>query len=158
MFHGIPCVKEPVGIMSGSRAKEREDRKVVFGIGGREHIEAIAEVIAVPMGIPADITVRLAIDAAAFAVVDPFFQAATGAFFPLLGSSIDRGAISGQGKATKINEPFLDETVKEKCMEDFKDTFTGIHILRRIFFKLSEKVFDSDFINRLGLFPLSFGF
>ena len=60
--------------MTGSRAKEREDRKVIFGIGGSEHIEIIAKVIAVPMGIPADVTVRLAIDAAAFAYKKFIFE------------------------------------------------------------------------------------
>ena len=81
LFHGIPCVKEPVGIMPGSWAKEREDRKVIFGIGGSEYIEIIAKVIAVPMGIPADVTVRLAVDAAAFAVVDPFLKTVASTFF-----------------------------------------------------------------------------
>ena len=158
LFHGIPCVKEPVGIMPGSRAKEREDRKVIFGIGGREHIEIIAKVIAVPMGIPADVTVWLAIDAVTFAVVDSFFQAVTGAFFSLLSSGIDRSPISGKGKGHKINQAFLSRTVKEKPMKDFKDTFTRIHILRRIFCKLSEKIFDSDFVNRWSLFPFFFRF
>lgn len=95
LLHGIPCVKKPVGIMLGSRAKEREDRKVFLGIGGRERIKVITEVIAVAMGIPADVTVRLAIDTVAFAVVDPFSQAVTGAFFPFLSGGIDRSAISG---------------------------------------------------------------
>lgn len=35
--------------------------------------------------------------------------------------------------------------------EDLKDTFTGIHVLGRIFLKLSEKVFDGDFANRRRL-------
>ena len=144
--------------MPGSRAKEREDRKVIFGIGGSEHVEIIAKVIAVPMGIPADVTVWLAIDAVAFAVVDSFFQAVTGAFFPLLSSSIDRGAISGQGKVTKLNEPFLYGTVEEKRTKDLKDTFAGLHILRWVLFKLPEKVFDSEFVNRRSLFSFFFRF
>ena len=156
LFHGIPCVKEPVGIMPGSRAKEREDRKVIFGIGGSEHIKIIAKVIAVPMRIPADVTVRLAIDAAAFAVMDSFFQAVASAFFSLLCGGIDGSAITGQGKVTKINKSFLYGTVEEKRTEDLKDTFAGIHILRRVLFKLSEKIFDSDFANRRGLFPFFF--
>lgn len=89
--------------MPGSRAKEREDRKVIFGIGGSEHIEIIAKVIAVPMRIPADVTVRLAIDAVAFTVMDPFLKTVASTFFSLLCGGIDGSAISGQGKVTKIN-------------------------------------------------------
>ena len=156
LFHGIPCVKETVRIMPGGRAKEREDRKVIFGIGGSEHIEIIAKVIAVPMGIPADVTVRLAIDAAAFAVVDPFLEAITSTFLPLLCGGIDGSAITGQGKVTKINESFLHGTVEEKRTEDLKDTFAGFHILRRVLFKFPEKVFDSNFADRWSFFPFLF--
>ena len=109
----------------------------MFSESGREHIEII--VIVVPMGILADVTVRLAIDTAAFMVTDPFFQTVACTIVSLLCSSIDRNSISRQGKVPKIDQPFLGGTVKKKDMEDLKDAFTGIYILRRIFFKLPEK-------------------
>ena len=51
------------------------------------------------MGIPADVTVGLAVNAVAHAVMDPLFQTATGAFFSFLCSGINRGAVTGKGNA-----------------------------------------------------------
>lgn len=47
--------------MPGSGTEERENREVVFRIGGGEHIQVITEIITLPVGIPSDITVRLAL-------------------------------------------------------------------------------------------------
>lgn len=54
---------------------------VVFGISGSEHIEIITEIIAVPMGVPVDVTVGLAIATVTFAVVYPFLKAIASTFF-----------------------------------------------------------------------------
>lgn len=69
--------------MPGSGTEERENREVVFRIGGGEHIQVITEIITLPVGIPSDITVRLAVGSVASAVADAVFQAAAGAFFTL---------------------------------------------------------------------------
>lgn len=82
-----------MGIMSGSRPKEGEHREVIFRVGSCEGIEIIAEVIAVSMGIPVDITIRLAVGPVAFTVTDSVLQAVAGAFFTLPCCSIDRNAI-----------------------------------------------------------------
>ena len=78
LLHGEPVVHESVGIMSGSRPKEREDRKVAFRIRGCKHVQVVTEVMTIPMGIPTDVTVRLMVNAIAFAVADTFFQAVAG--------------------------------------------------------------------------------
>ena len=56
--------------MPGSRTQEWEHWEVVFRVRSCECIEIIAKVIAVSMGIPADLTVRLAVDPVAFTVPD----------------------------------------------------------------------------------------
>lgn len=66
--------------MPGSRTKEWEHREVVSRVRSCEGIKIIAKVIAVPLGIPADITIRLDVDPVAFAVTDSVLQAVTGAF------------------------------------------------------------------------------
>ena len=37
-FHGKPVIKETDGIMPGSGAEERENREVIFRIGGSKHV------------------------------------------------------------------------------------------------------------------------
>lgn len=67
--------------MPGGRAKERENKQVVFRIRGGQHIQVIAEKVTFPVGIPSDVTVRLAVGTVALAVRDAFFQTVTGTFF-----------------------------------------------------------------------------
>lgn len=55
------------------------------------------------MGIPADVTVGLAVSAVASAVTDSLFQTVTGAFFPFLRSGINRGSVTGKGKTEQVN-------------------------------------------------------
>lgn len=86
--HGEPVIKKADGIMPGSRAKERENRQVVFRVSGGE--------LTLPVGIPSDVTVRLAVGTVALAVPDAFFQTVTGTFFAFPCGGIDRGAIPGQ--------------------------------------------------------------
>lgn len=115
------------------------------------------------MGIPADVTVGLAVNAVAHAVMDPLFQTATGAFFSFLCSGINRGAITGKGKAEQVNQPILYGMFKKKHLKNFVEEFAGIHVSGGICLELLKKVFDSDFFNRrsfvallIRLFGLSF--
>lgn len=80
LFHGKPIIKETNGIMTGSGAKERENRQGVFRIRGSEHVPIIAEIPALSVGVPTDVTVRLAIDTVALAVPDAIFETVTGTF------------------------------------------------------------------------------
>ena len=73
LLHGEPVVHESVGIMPGSRPKEWEDRKITFRIRSRKHVQVIAEVIAIPVGIPPYAAVRLMVNAVAFAIADHLF-------------------------------------------------------------------------------------
>lgn len=68
-----------------------------IGIKSHIHVEVVAEEIAIPMGIPSPVAVRLRIKE--FTV--------TGSFFPLLCSSTDRGVVTGKGKIIRINETAL---------------------------------------------------
>ena len=107
LLHGEPVIKETNGIMPGCRAKERENRQVVFRIRGGHHIQIIAEIVTFPVGIPSDVTVRLAIKTVTLAVPEAFFQTVAGTLFAFPCGSIDRGAIPGQGKIKKIDEAGL---------------------------------------------------
>ena len=78
------------------------------------------------MGIPADVTVGLAVNAVAFAVMDTLFQTVTGAFFSFLCSGINRGAITGKGKAEQVNQPILYGMFKKKHLKNFVEEFAGI--------------------------------
>jgi len=106
------------------------------------------------MGIPADVTVGLAENAVAHAVTDPLFQTVTGAFFPFLCSGINRGAVTGKGKAEQVNQSILYGMIKKKHLKNFVEEFAGIHVSARICLELLKKVFDSDFFNRRGFVAL----
>jgi hypothetical protein len=88
LFHGEEVIPKPMGIMSGSRAKQREYRQVIFGVRGSEHVKVVTKVMPFPVGIPADVAVGLAIDSAALTVADALFQAAAGTGLTLSGASI----------------------------------------------------------------------
>ena len=91
--------------MSGSRPQEREHREIAFRIGGSEHVEIISEIVTVSVGIPADVTVRLVINAVAFTVADPFFKAITGAGFSFPCAGINRCSITSDSKIIEVNQP-----------------------------------------------------
>lgn len=139
--------------MPGSGTEERENREVVFRIGGGEHIQVITEIITLPVGIPSDITVRLAVGSVASAVADAVFQAAAGTFFTFLCGGINRSAIPSKGKIKKVNQPVIYRLVKEKHFEDLIKPFTGSHVLRRMEFKLFKEILYGYFLDRRCFFP-----
>ena len=151
LFKGEPVIKEAMGIMPGSGAKERENGQVIFRVGGSEHIQVIAKVIAFPMRIPADVTVRLAVKAVASAVADTIFEASAGTFFPFPGGSIDRSAVTGKGKIQEVNKPFANGMFKEKGAEDPIKEPAGFHAVRGLLFKEGKKVFHGGLFNRRSL-------
>ena len=65
------------------------------------------------MGIPTDITVRLAIDSVTLAVPDTFFKAVTGTFFTLLSRSIYRSTVPGKGEFFKGEQVSVGRNLKK---------------------------------------------
>lgn len=100
------------------------------------------------MGVPADVTVGLAVNAAAFAVTDPLFQTVTGAFFSFLCRGINRGAVTGKGKAEQVNQPVLNGMFKKKHLKNIVEESAGFHASGRSRLELLKKIFDRDFFNR----------
>ena len=58
--------------------------------------QVVSKVKTVTVGLPATVTVRLMIDAGAFAATNPIFQTAAGKGFSFLSSGIHRGTIASQ--------------------------------------------------------------
>lgn len=116
--------------MPGSRSQEREHRKVGYRIRSSEHVEIISEKVAVPVGIPAYVTIRLMVDTVAFAVVDSLFQAVTGAGLPFPCSGINRSSVTRDGKVPQINQPFIDGFIQELGFKDIKEPFCRSEIPR----------------------------
>ena len=110
------------------------------------------------MGIPADVTVGLAVNAVAFAVMDTLFQTVTGAFFSFLCSGINRGAVTGKRKAEQVNQPILYGMFKKKHLKNVVEESAGFHVRGRSRLELLKKVFDSDFFNRRSFVALLSGF
>lgn len=81
--------------MSGSGTKQREYRQVIFGVRGSEHVKAVTKVIPFPVGIPADVAVRLVVDTVTLTIPDALFQTVAGAGLTLSGAGIDRRSITG---------------------------------------------------------------
>ena len=115
--------------------------------------QIIAEIVTFPVGIPSDVTVRLAIKTVTLAVPEAFFQTVAGTLFAFPCGSIDRGAIPGQGKIKKIDEAGLYGAVKEKSFKNAVKHLAGSHIRWRKEVKLFKQVFNSGFFHRRGFFP-----
>ena len=151
--HGKPGIQETMGVMPGGRAERREDRKVVLRVGGSEHIQAIAKVMPLPVGVPADVTVRLAIDAAAFTIVDAFLQAIAGAGLSFPCAGIDWSAIPEEGKAVEVDKPLPDRGIEEAGTEDLRESPCGGEILRRFDPEFCKEIINSYFFDRRGFLP-----
>ena len=153
LLHGIPVIKEPDGIMPGSRAEDRENGQVIFRIGGGKHVQIIAKIPALPVGIPSDVTVRLAVDTVAFTIPYSFFKTVTGTFFTFLCSSVNRGAIPGNGKVEEVKEAILMGFQEEKVFEQLEKEKARLHVLWRCLFKLFEDVLDGKLFDRRCFLP-----
>lgn len=70
--------------MSGSGDREKENKHVVFRIRGAKQVLIMAEILALPVGILSNVTVRPAVDMVVFTVSDTLFQTAAGTFFWVL--------------------------------------------------------------------------
>ncbi len=147
-LHGEPIVEKPMGVMSGGRPEERENWQVAFRIGGGKHVEAVTEVVPVPMGIPADVAVGLAVKAVAFAVMDTFFKAVAGTLLTFARGGIDRSPVTGNGKILQGNKAKALGMVQEQGFEDLEEAGTRIHICGRLRFELFKEFFHSSFSNR----------
>ena len=120
-LHGEEGVSEAMEIMSGCRTQQREYREVIFGITCGKHVQIIAEVIAVSVRIPSNITIRLRVFPWAVTIMNPVLQAAAQALFSLLRCCIDRCAITGQGELLQVNQSLLCGREQKKFAEDIKE-------------------------------------
>lgn len=109
------------------------------------------------MGIIANVAVRLAVKAVTFTVKDALLEAFAGTLLAFPGGSIDRGAIPGQGEFLEAEKAFLLRSGEKKLLEQRKKEPAGSHILWRLEFKESKKVFDSNFFDRRCFFPFLIG-
>ena len=157
-LHGEPVIKEADGVMPGGRTGERENRQVILRVGGSEHIQAIAEIPARPVGAPSNVTVRLAVDTVTPAVPDSFFGAAAGTFLTFLCGSVDRCAVPGKRKAEKVDQPVLNRAFKEQPFKDIIKPFTGSHILWGMEPELFQELFYRDLLHWRSLFTFLIGF
>lgn len=137
--------------MAGSRSQKRENQKVTFRVRSREHVEVVSEIVAVSVGIPADVTVRLMVDAIAFTIMDTFFQTITGAGFPLLCSGINGSSISGDSQILEVDQSLVNGFIQELGFEDIKETFSRSEILRRFNLEFGQEIIDCHFFNRICL-------
>ena len=93
-----------MGIMLGSRVKQRKERQT--GIGVREKVKIVSEVPSFAGRIPTDITVRLRIVAVAGAISDTVFPAFTGMVRTETGSSNDGSTVAGHMDPVRVNLSF----------------------------------------------------
>ena len=142
--------------MSGSRPQEREHREIAFRIGGSEHVEIISEIVTVSVGIPADVTVRLVINAVAFTVADPFFKAITGAGFSFPCAGINRCSITSDSKIIEVNQPPFNGFIQKLGAEDIKKTFSRREIPGWFNFEFCQKVIHRYLLDRRSFFTLLF--
>ena len=151
--HGEPGIQETVGIVPGGWAEQGENREVAFRVGGSEHIQVIAKVVAFPVGVPANVTVRLVIEAAAFTIADTFFQAIAGTGLSFPGTGINRGAVPGNGEAVKIDKALINGDIKEAGAEDLKEPACGGKILRRFNPESRKEAINRYFFDRRCFLP-----
>lgn len=150
--HGEIGIQKAMRVMPGSRSQERKNREVAFRVRCREHVEIISEIVAASVGIPTDVTIRLVIEAAAFAVTDPFFHAIARTGLPLPGTGVNRGSVTGNGKVLKVDQFLANGSIQKHRFKDIKETFRRSEILRRFDLKFSQEVIDRYFFNRVRLF------
>ena len=151
--HGEIIVQKAMGIMPGSRSQKRKDREVILRIRGREYVEVIAEIVTVPVRIPAHVAIGLMVDTIAFAVTDAFFQAITGAGFPFTRPGINRGPVTGECEVLQIDQSLRNGFIQEQGTEDLKETPGRSEILRRFEFKSVQEVIDGHFFNGIRFLP-----
>ena len=142
--------------MPGSPFQKREYREIAVGIGGHIHVEVVTKKVAIPMGIPSPVAVRLRIMAFAAAGRTAVFLTIADPFFPLLRSSTDRGAVTGKSQMVWIDQTFLNRTIQELLMIKPKDEKKGILRFQIPAFQQRKK-FGSDTGRITGRFiPLLF--
>lgn len=105
------------------------------------------------VGIPSDVTVRLAVNTDTLTVPDSFLQTVTGTLFTFLGGSINKSAVTSKGKIHEVNESLLYGMVEKKNFKYLVKPPAGFHVMWRFKFKLGKEILDSDFLNRRSFFP-----
>ena len=94
-FHGEKGMEKGKQVMAGSPFQKWEYWKITMGIGSYIHVEVGTEEIALPVGIPSPVAVRLGIMTLAAAGGTAVFPAFTGPLFPLLSGSTDWSTVTG---------------------------------------------------------------
>lgn len=100
------------------------------------------------MGIPACVTVRLAVGAGAFTVPDSIFKAVTGTFPAFPCGGINGRAVAGNGKAQEVEEAVPGGVQEEKILEYLEKPEAGLPILRRCLFQFFKEFLNGKFFNR----------
>ena len=95
LLHREEVIPKAMGTMSGGGAEQREYRQVIVGVRGSEHVKVVTKVMSFPVGIPADVAVRLVVDTVKLTIPDALFQTVAGAGLTLSGAGIDRRSITG---------------------------------------------------------------
>ena len=142
-----------MGIMPGCGSKQWKYRQVVRGGRGSEHVKVITKVIALPVGVIANVTVRLVVNAITFAVADALFQTVTGTCLAFSGTGIDRGTIAGDSEAVQVDKPLADRSIQELRFKDLEQASSRSEVFGRLDFKFLQKIIDSDFFDGRSLFP-----
>lgn len=112
-FHGEKRVQKRKHVMPGSSFQKREYREIAVGIGCHIHVEVVTKKVAVPMGIPSPVAIRLRITAFAVTGRTAFLLAIADPFFPLPRGGADRSAVIGKGQMHWIDQSLVDGTVQE---------------------------------------------
>lgn len=105
------------------------------------------------MRIPSDVAVRLAVDTVTFTVPYFFLKTAADTLFPFLCGSVNRRAITGNGKVHEINEAIPVGVQEKKFFEYLERAKAWFHILWRLLFKFFKEFPDGELFDRWSLLP-----
>jgi len=92
------------------------------------------------MRIPADVAVRLMVDAAAFTVAYPLVQTITGTGFTFTSPCINRRAVTGNGKVSEIDQAIVNGFAQKNRLENIKKPPCRSEILRWFCFEPGQQV------------------
>lgn len=115
----------------------------------------------VAVRIPSDITVRLMINAVAFAVAYSLFQTVAGACLSFCGTGIDRSTITGDCKIVQVDQSFVSGSVQKLRFEYLKQALNRSEVLRWFNFKFCKELINSYLFygsSLLTFFTSFFGF
>ena len=99
--------------MPGSPFQKRKYGEIAVGIRCHIYVEGVTKKVAIPMGIPSPVAVRLRIMAFTVTGRTAIFPAVTDSFFSLLHSGADWSTVTGKSQMPGGNQPFADRAIQE---------------------------------------------